>query len=283
MVGFALVLVMIGFFIPLPNGYRAIWFSRLQDTLHAPVFAFVAICLRLLFRRTLLQTMSLSCGVAVFVEICQAGVGRSMSLTDLTYDGFGLAAAFVGLRSTEPERQLIPQCCRAALALTFLLAPLVLESPVLMDAWRAAREFPVLADFNSRWGIQRWYSSGIRMRRVLVDGEWRSEILNASSQSYGSAILLPVIADWSGFDRVCCEFSCTGPPLQILISARDANGRIDVLREYAAGTHRVCLNLRNPVTAGDLFHLDLTRIQSFHFALYNSPGRIAMIHSVQLE
>jgi len=281
--GFSLVLMMIGFFVPLPNEYRAIWFSRLQDTLHAPVFAILAICVRLLFRRTLLQTMSLSCGIAVFVEICQEGVGRSMSLTDLAYDGFGLAAAFVFLATSKTQERWMARCCRVTMAITFLLTPLALESPVLMDAWQAAREFPVLADFNSRWGTQRWYSSGIRMRRVLVDGEWRSEILNVSSQSYGSAILLPVIADWSGFDRVCCEFSCTGPPLQILISARDANGRIDVLREYAAGTHRVCLNLRDPVSAGDLSHLDLTHVQSFHFALYDSPGRIALIHSVHVE
>jgi len=281
--GFALVLMMIGFFVPLPNEYRAVWFSRLQDTLHAPVFAFVAICLRLLFRRPLLQTIATACGVAVFIEVFQAGVGRSMSLTDLAYDGFGLAAAYVILRPTETQQRRISRCCRMTSATALLLAPLALESPVLIDAWRAAREFPVLADFNSRLATQRWYSSGITMRRVLVDGQWRAKIQNGSSQAYGSAILLPVIGDWSGYDHVCCEFSFTGAPMQILISARDANGRIDVSREYAAGTHRVCLNLRDPVTAGDLSQLDLTQVQSFHFALYDSPGRIALIHAVHVE
>lgn len=281
--GFALVLLMISFFIPLPNEYRAVWFSHMQNTLHAPAFAFVAICLRLLFRRTLLKTFALAFGVAVFIEVFQASVGRTMSLTDLTYDGFGLAAAFVILRSTETRARGIAWCCRVTLAAAFLLTPLVLESPVLIDAWRAAREFPVLADFTSRGETQRWYSSNIRMRRVLDHGKWRGEIQIGASQTYGSAILLPVIGDWSGYDRVCCEFSFTGPPMQILVSARDAKGRIDLAREYAEGTHRVCLNLRDPVTGGDVSHLDLTRVQSFHFALYESPGRTALIHSLQLE
>lgn len=281
--GFALVLLMIGLFVPLPNGYRAVWFSRLQDTLHAPVFAIVAICLRLLFRRTLLQTIALSCGVAVLIEVLQAGVGRSMSVTDLTYDSFGLAAAFVILRTTETRDRWIARSSRVTLATTFLLTPLALESPVLIDACRAAREFPVLADFSSRGETQRWYNSGIRMRRVLVHGTWRGEIQNGASQTYGSAILLPVIGDWSDYDRVSCEFSFTGPPMQILISARDANGRIDVSREYTAGTHRVCVNLRDPVTAGHVSHLDLASIQSFHFALFDSPGRVTLIHFVQLE
>jgi hypothetical protein len=279
----ALALLMIGFLIPLPNGYRAIWFSRLQDTLHAPVFAFVAICLRFLFHRTLLQTFALACGVAVSIEVFQAGVGRSMSLNDLAFDGFGLAAAFVLLRTPKTQERWFSRCCRITFATTFLLAPLALESPVLIDAWRAAREFPVVADFSSRGATQRWYSSGIRMRRVLDHGTWRGEIQNGSSQTYGSAILLPVIGDWSEYDRVCCEFSFAGPPMQILISARDANGRIDNSREYTAGTHRVCVNLRHSVTAGALSHLDLTRVQSFHFALYGNPGRTALIHSVQLE
>ena len=281
--GLALVLLMIGFFVPLPNGYRAIWFSRLQDTLHAPVFAFVAVCLRFLFRRTLSQTFVLACGVAVFIEVFQEGVGRSMSLTDLTYDGFGLAAAFVMLRRTESSDRWISRCCRLTLATTFLLTPLAMESPVLIDALRAAREFPMLADFNSGCETHRWYSGGIKMRRVLNHGKWKGEIQNASLHTYGSAILLPVIGDWSEYDRVCCEFSFTGPPMQILISARDAKGRIDFSREYTAGTHRVCVNLRNPVTAGRLSHLDLTCVQSFHFALFDSPGRTALIHSVMLE
>ena len=279
----ALLLVMVAFFVPLPNGYRAVWFSRLQDTLHAPVFAFVAVCLRLLFRRPLLQTIALACVIAVLIEVFQAGVGRSMSLTDLAYDGFGLAAAFLILRLLETHERWIARCCRVTLAILFLLTPLVLESPVLIDACRAARDFPLLADFNSPGEIQRWYQSSIRMRRVLVDGRWRGEIHKGSSQAYGSAILCPVIGDWSGYDRVCCEFSFTGLPMEILISARDANGRIDVSREYAAGTHRVCLHLRDPVTSGDISHLDLTRVQSFHFALYDSPNRTAMIHSVYVE
>ena len=281
--GIALFVLIIGFFVPLPNEYRAIWFSRLQDTLHAPVFAFAAICLRSLFRRTLRQTMTMACGAGVLIEVFQAGVGRSMSLTDLAYDGFGIAAAFVILRTPETQERWIARCCRMSLAIILVLTPLALESPVLIDAWHAAREFPVLADFESRWETQRWHSSGITMRRVLVQGKWRGEILNVSSQAYGSAILLPVIGDWSDYDRVCCEFSFTGAPMRILISARDGHGRIDESREYAAGTYRVCLNLRDPVTAGDQSRLDLTRVQSFHFALYDSPGRTALIHSVQLE
>lgn len=279
----ALLLVMVAFFVPLPNEYRAVWFSRLQDTLHAPVFAFVAVCLRLLFRRPLLQTMATGCGVAVFIEVIQAGVGRSMSMTDVAYDGFGLAAAFLALRLWETQERWIARCCRVTLVILFLLTPLVLESPVLIDAWRAARDFPLLADFNSSGEIQRWYHSGITMRRVNVDGQWRGEIHNGSSQAYGSAILCPVIGDWSGYDRVCCEFSFTGPPMQILISARDANGRIDITRRYAAGTYRVCVNLQDPVTAGDISQLDLTRVQSFHFALCDSPNRTALIHSVYVE
>ncbi len=280
--GLGLFLLTAGFLLPLPNAYRANWLSCLIDALHAPAFALITISLRLLFGRSLFPTVLLAGGVALLTEVVQAGVGRSMSLEDLAYDGLGVTAAFSILWPMDSERR-AARCRNVIVAMILLVTPLGLVAPVLIDASLATVQFPVLADFSSRWETKRWYNSGVRMRRVLVDGNWRGEVNHPASADSGGAILFPVIRDWSAYERLWCEFSFTGPPMDILISVRDAGGRVDICREYSSGTHRIVLNLRDPVSAGHSCNLDLTRIQSFHFALDASSDKSAVIHFVLLE
>ena len=279
----ALLTLSAAFLLPLPNSYRAVWVSRLLDALHAPALAIGAGCLYMLTAGSIPRTLFLTGAAAVAFEVLQAGVNRSTSARDLIYGGFGLVAAWLLLRLLESKCRARARHRRIILSIGVMLAPLGLELPILLDAWSASRDFPVQADFSSRWETHRWHRSGVTIRRVHRNGRWRAEISNQSSGEYGSAILFPVVADWSEFERLCCEFSFGGPPMSIVISVRDVHGRIDIARSYKAGTHRVCLNLQDAVTFGDRSRLNLERVQSFHFVFDQSPGRRALLHSVTLE
>ena len=280
--GFGLALLAAGFLLPLPNAYRANWLSCLMDVLHAPAFALITISLRLWFGQPWHRTVLLAGGVALLTEVVQAGTGRSMSLKDLVYDGLGVIAAVFILWPADSEQR-VARYRNAILAIAFLVAPLALAAPVLIDASLAVAQFPVLAGFSSRWETERWYSGGVRIRRALIDGNWRGEIDHPTSADSGSAVLFPVVRNWSAYEMLWCEFSFTGPPTDILISVRDANGRVDICRKCSSGTRRIGLNLRDPVSAGHTCSLDLTRIQSFHFALRANSDKPAFIHSVYLE
>ena len=280
--GCGLVLLAAGFLLPLPNAYRANWLSCLMDVLHAPVFALITISLCLWCGRLWPRTVLLAGGVALLTEVVQAGTGRSMSLKDLVYDGLGIIAAVFILWSMDSEQR-VARYRNAIVAIAFLMAPLVLAAPVLIDASLAVGQFPVLAGFSSRWETERWYSGGVRIRRVLIDGNWRGEVDHPTSADSASAILFPVVRNWSAYERLWCEFSFTGPPTDILISVRDADGRVDLHRKCSSGTRRIGLNLRDPVSAGHTCSLDLTCIQSFHFALRANSGKPVFIHCVYLE
>ena len=276
------VLLIAGLLCPLPNTYRAIWLSCLMDVLHAPVFALITFVLRLLFRKSLILTILLAVGVALLTEAVQAVIGRSMSLEDLAYNGLGVAAAVIVLWPSDRAKQ-VARRRKVIVAILLLMAPLGHTAPVLIDASLAAGQFPVLSDFSSRWETERWYTSDVGLRRVFVDGSWQGEVDHPTTAVAGGAILFPVIRNWSAYERLWCEFSFTGSPMSVLISVRDAEGRIEIHREYSSGTHRVSLNLRAPVSPVHSDSLDLNRIQSFHFVVDAPTNRSALIHYVCLE
>lgn len=276
--------------VPLPNVYRANWWSQLLDLGHVPLFVCVTVGLRQFLPGKIVPVALTATALAGVAELCQPMVGRSMQLSDFGYGVAGVIAVSIGVVGFQSFQSRRGRVVCTAIAVAVSLTPALLSRHVLVDAWFAWRSFPILADFESSSEDLRWYQNGALPRRVQngLTGEWSGEFRFTPARS--DAVLLPVVADWHGWQRLCCEFSIDGEPMELLISIRDGRRvqapqvRFDLVQQFPAGQHQVKIELPS-LERGDAYApLDLTRIQSFHLS---APGlqteRVILLHRIYLE
>jgi VanZ family protein len=286
-------LAVAGLLVPLPNQSRSPWVSKLLDVGHVPLFALVTVCFWRLVGRRIWLAFSLAVVSAVAAEVGQTFVDRSGDLLDVVRGLLGALIAVVWLQLR--PRAVAWRRIAAGSAITCALAawPFWDCGPILLDAVRAYRSFPVLSDFQSPWEPLRWFTDGALLKRVAAveHGEgWAGRLDVSPHQGGNGAILFPIVQDWSSYRRLGCTFSFSGEPLRILISVRDGRKarpplrRFDLERVYVAGRHRVVIDLHD-LAAGQRFApLDLTRIQSFHIvATQLTESRTLYLHTIELE
>src|SRR5438874_6511647 len=128
--------------LPLDNSYRALWYGAAMDACHVPLFAVLTWLLgKLCPPKWWPWIVAGAIGMACGAELVQPFVGRSASWRDLVYGLIGVALAAVWLRAESPW------LLRSALTVLLIAWPAAQTGPVLIDAFQAWREFPVLADF----------------------------------------------------------------------------------------------------------------------------------------
>jgi len=286
-------LAVAGLLAPLPNQNRSAWVSKLLDAGHVPLFALVTVCFWRMVGRRIWLAFSLSVVLAVVAEVGQTFSGRSGELLDGVRGLLGalMAVLWLPLR----PRSVAWRRIAAGLAMTCALAawPLWDCGPILLDAFRAYRSYPVLSDFQSPGEPLRWFTDGAHLERVAAveQGEgWAGRLDVSPRQGGNGAILFPIVQDWSGYRRLACTFSFSGEPLRILISVRDGRKvrpplrRFDLEREYVAGRHRVVIDLQDLAAGQQFAPLDLTRIQSLHIvATQLTEPRTLYLHKIELE
>jgi hypothetical protein len=279
---------------PLPNIWKATWRSKLLDLGHIPLFALLTLCLYRSGRFGTWSALGLAVMVAGVGELAQQAVHRSADVFDFLRGVTGALLAIVWLRAFSRPPSVQRLCGSLALAVALLVWPAADALPKMWDAYAAYRSFPVLCDFQSRWETTRWVKNHMKMERVPDQhgsGRWLGRMdFYPNAQGNSGAVLFPVVRDWTNYRQLCCEFSFTGEPLYILISIRDGRRvseplkRFDLVREYTAGGHQVCIDLR-ALARGDQFApLDLSRVESFHFVVQHlGQPRTINLRSVRLE
>jgi hypothetical protein len=226
--------------LPLDNDYRALWFGAAMDACHVPLFGLLTWCLgKYCWPDRQLAVIGFAAAIACCAEIIQPYVGRSASWRDLAYGLIGIAIATVWLRSSWSV------VLRLALIAILLSWPAERTGPVLIDACWAWWSFPVLVGDQGTFEQRRWILQNVNMTRYHD----AARLTFGANEHGSSAILLPVIRDWTAYQTLDVNFAFEGDPLVLLISVRDGKRlppelpRFDLWQRYLPGNHHVRIDL----------------------------------------
>jgi len=136
----------------------------------------------------------------LLTEWVQAGLGRTANIGDIKRDIIG--ALFV-LAFFSPVRMALPTIYRRALQLCVLII-ISLEILPITKAWAdeliARKQFPVLADFETPFEIERWESSStLTIDREIVRHGKASMKVPLSTAQYSGVALKYSPGDWRNF------------------------------------------------------------------------------------
>ena len=267
--------------VPLGNDYRALWYGEVTDALHVPLFAgLMLVASWLCGPRHPWLAIGLTAGFAAGAEVVQPWFGRSASWRDLAYGILGVAMAGVWLQMSWRL------AFRIAITVVLMAWPLSRTVPVTVDAVRAWRSFPILASFDGPFENRRWWLQGATLMPTTSNA---ARLRFQPSHQGSSAILFPVVRDWSKFATLEFEFEFEGEPLLLLVSIRDGKRlppelpRYDLWKTYSAGRHHVSIDLRELERGGSFPPIDLKRVQSFHLVVYSDQPRTIAISPIELR
>jgi glycopeptide antibiotics resistance protein len=160
--GCFLVFALVALLMPMPFKSR-VW-NHLADLLHIPAFGiinYLALTIAAYhfpsrWRVPLLVTSAVL-AFSAGIELLQGLVGRYASLSDLFCNAMGASAALL-IRQSRYEA-VSKRYCWSLRSVSALLIALAVLSPLsaLFDIYLQHRQFPIIASFNSRAELQRWY------------------------------------------------------------------------------------------------------------------------------
>ena len=222
-------------------------------------------------------------------EMAQLLTGRHADVADFLR---GLAGSLVVVICLHALRRpwSYPRLGAYLLLVLALSAWPILEGiPYGADIYDEYRRFPVLCDFQSPWQTTRWECVGAELRRVESPGPqggWAGRIVIYDKD--GAAVLYPVMSDWSGYRRVCCELSTGEHEVPVTILLGTISGNRIVTREqagrYGPGACRVTMELRPADDPASMAPMDLSRVYCLILAA-GEPGKppALLVQRVYLE
>lgn len=154
------------------------------------------------------------------IELLQGHIGRTASWKDL---GVNLTGGLFGLLFLAPGRVRMPwMLLRGGQGVVLALCLFLLYKPVvtLWDMNQAARQFPVLSDFETRFQAERWTSGEID--RTLSRTGRSSLRVELNTDTYSGTTLWRSFGNWENHEAL--NFSIYNPdpePLVMTISIRD--------------------------------------------------------------
>ena len=150
------------------------------------------------------------------IELIQPSFGRSAELADLWQNFLGSLAAVAIFAPRGVVRWVL-----RLLATALLVLELYQPSVTLWDRAVARAQFPVLAQFDTRYEHQRW-SAGTPDDSVAAVGSRSLRVTLRDGRRYPGTTLRRSLGDWSGHDTL--QLSIYLPddePLQVTLSIRD--------------------------------------------------------------
>lgn len=235
--------------------------------------------------------------VAVFlagglIELVQLFIGRQASLNDMIVNmvgacaGLALAASAQGVPMGLPARG--AQVLALGACLVFLSGPAL----TLWDMRQAARQFPVLGDFETRLQAQRW-TSGTIDRTVSRQGRASLRVRLDHRKTYPGTTLTRSFGNWEGYAAL--ELSLYNPgqdPLRMMLSIRDLehsqtlkgmSDRFDRTFLIQPGWNDLRIPMEDIRTAPNGRTLDLNRLTSLViFTMHLPQDRVIHLDQVRL-
>jgi hypothetical protein len=267
-------------FSPLDNTYRALWYGEATDACHVLLFGLLTLFLaRHGWPAQRLAMVIFVAALAGGAELLQPLMGRSASWRDLLYGLLGVASA-AAWQNKVWRRQL-----RLLVIAALLAWPVWRTGPSMFDALWAWRTFPDLAISGSPFEARRWYVQDVQLERAGAAMQFH---FPANSSSGSSAILFPVIRDWTAYETLEVSFEFEGEPLLFLISVRDGKRlppelpRYDLWRRYLPGKHDVRIDLNELAMGGNFPPIELARVQSLHLVAFSDRAQTVIVSRIAL-
>lgn len=157
------------------------------------------------------------------VEAIQSQIGRSFSLEDVGNNLLGCALACFFLL---PKRHAVPPARRKVVQTLLALVLISIVFPLMTaiyDELAAYRGFPVLADFEQPFELDRWTATAAIAidRRVKKSGR-ASLRVEFDTRQYSTATLRFFPRDWRGYRRLCFDaYNPDGRPLKFVCRVND--------------------------------------------------------------
>ena len=154
------------------------------------------------------------------IELIQPFFGRSASWIDM---GFNLFGGFIGLVFFAPARLEISRRILWSLQIgAVVLASLIFYGPMttLWDMHVAARQFPVLSDFETRFEPKRW-TAGVIDTSLAKTGN-ASLRVDLDTEKYAGTAMWRSLGDWQDYSTLALSIYNPDPkPLVMTITIRD--------------------------------------------------------------
>jgi len=233
--------------------------------------------------------------LGALIEIAQYGPRRTPDLGDMIRNVIG---ALLALAIFSPARHQASRSRLRLLQVGVLIAAVLQLIPVALaitDERLAARQFPVLADFETPWETSRWGGDAelARDRLYSYNGSYSLKIeLNTSTYSGVSLNYFP--ADWSEFKYLRFDlFNPSDTALKVTCRIHDAlhaenelryNDRFNRSYRVEPGWNPIGIPLADVTKAPQTRTMDLQAIQDFSiFAVRLSQPQILYLDNVRLE
>jgi len=154
------------------------------------------------------------------IELIQPFFGRSASWIDM---GFNLFGGFIGLVFFAPARLEMSRKILLSFQIgAVVLASLIFHGPMttLWDMHVAARQFPVLSDFETRFEAKRW-TAGVIDTSLARTGN-ASLRVELGTDRYSGTTLWRSFGNWQGYTTLVISIYNPEPkPIAMTITIRD--------------------------------------------------------------
>jgi len=228
------------------------------------------------------------------IEWIQAGIGRMVDAQDIYKNVLG---ALVGAAFLLPARKQIRRRALAGFQGAALILAGVTAWPLLaagVDEYRASRDFPLLAGFETRWELSRW-SGKARHSIVHVPASQGHGALGVDldTTTYSGVALDYFPQDWSGYGYLSLEvFNPDDTPIRLTCRIHDQrhsegsqhyHDRFNRRFTIAPGWHTIRIDLNQVAQAPRDRTMDLRRIRNLGiFATRLPHPRRIYLDEVQL-
>lgn len=184
--------------------YKEVW-----DTGHLFLFAgvsWVMLSLPIMKHRTWIVMLAVTTGVCLVagaaIEVLQLMVGRNLELKDLVND---LLGGYLGLALFITMQDRWPVAARVAMLPLMLLIVVIVFRPLsfaVMDQYIMQDEFPILADFETPYELDRWDTmlADLSVDDSTVRYGEKSMRVDFEPGEYPDISLINFVSDWQGFE-----------------------------------------------------------------------------------
>ncbi len=292
----ALLLAGVLLLVPLPEMGRVA--GALQNLAHVPLGAALAWAIRPSLARALgarglvgaLLALLLTSAALLLFEVVQPLTGRTFAWTDWETGSLGAAGAMAFGRGQALGRG--AGLLGGALGLALLAVGAHDPALELVDAWRQARDLPLLATFESSLEIRRFGFQGARGEIVAngAAGDTHALRVDFAPGPWPSVTLASPPPDWRGWSALAFDVHVDGGgtlALTVKVVDRDHDGtyedRFQKTITLTAGDHHVEIPVGEIAEGPVHRHLDLARIDAVQWFVEGlAQPRTILLDSIRL-
>lgn len=231
--------------------------------------------------------------VGLGTELLQLNIDdRFFSWRDVGMDLMGVATALLWRAGRRLPR--LQATLTAVVSIIIVCVSCVPLGRVVLDEYRSARDFPLLAGFESRMELGRWASDRVELSKVTmprVQGNSSARI-TLTTDKYSGVALKYFPGDWRGRRALAFHVFNPGQPVTLHYRVHDALHRGEMQTYYdryngrsllTEGWNEIVIPLTDIISAPKGRPMDVTKIRGFGvFVVQQKKRRVLFLDNVRL-